>query len=301
MPFGNDFINLGDKKRDQKRHELSRFRILIVDEMSMVKADMLYQLNLRLKEIKQNDKDFGGLMQLRAVQARYIFQTPKNEKFALSHVVRSLWENLKVVELRHNHIQGEDGEYADILNRIRFGKHTEKDIELLRSRNSSSLPVEAVHLFGTNAEVNRFNEQRLNEIEGEVIELTAINIHPMIISYQPHINKDGSINDTPLLSVFKLKENSRVMITYNVDLSDGIVNGSLGTVREFVYHGPENSVQAILIEFDDTETGRKARQCANRQDSLTSVTRISFEYTVGRKRVQNSTKVKVIQFPLKLA
>ena len=158
MPFGNDFINLGDKKHYQKRHELSRFRILIVDEMSMVKADMLYQLNLRLKEIKQNDKDFGrlavllfgDLMQLRPVQARYIFQAPKNEKFALSHVVRSLWENFKVVELRHNHRQGEDGEYADILNRIRFGKHTEKDIELLRSRNSSSLPVEAVHLFSTN-------------------------------------------------------------------------------------------------------------------------------------------------------
>ena len=104
----------------------------------------------------------------------------------------------------------------------------------------------------------------------------------MIKSYQPHVNKDGSIKDTPLLSVVKLKENSRVMITYNVNLSDRIVNG-LGTVREFVYHSPENSVQAILIEFDDTDTGRKARQCANRQDNLTSVTRISFEYTVGRK------------------
>jgi hypothetical protein len=131
-------------------------------------------------------------------------------------------------------------------------------------------------------EVNKLNEERLNEIEGEVIELTAINIHPMIKSYQPHVNKDGSIKDTPLLSVVKLKENSRVMITYNVNLSDGIVNG-LGTVREFVYHSPENSVQAILIEFDDTDTGRKARQCANWQDNLTSVTRISFEYTVGTK------------------
>ncbi len=60
----------------------------------MVKADMLYQLNMRLKEIKQNDRDFGGvavflfgdIMQLRPVQARYIFQTPKNEKFALCYL-----------------------------------------------------------------------------------------------------------------------------------------------------------------------------------------------------------------------
>ena len=121
--------------------------------MSMVKAHMLYQLNLRYKDFgRLAVLLFGNLMQLRSVQVRYIFQTPKNEKFSLSHVVRSLWENFNVVELQHNHRQGEDSKYAYILNAISFGKHTEKDIELLRSRNSSSLPVEAVHLFGTNAD-----------------------------------------------------------------------------------------------------------------------------------------------------
>lgn len=76
----------------------------------MVEADMLYQLNLRLKEIKQNDKDFGGvavilfgdLMQLRPVQARYIFQKPKDNKFALSFLVRScnstLWNYNKIID-----------------------------------------------------------------------------------------------------------------------------------------------------------------------------------------------------------
>ena len=165
MPFGNTFKSLGDKKRDQKRNELSRLKIRIVDEFSMVKADMLYQLNLRLKEIKQNDKDFGGvavilfgdLMQLRPVQARYIFQKPKDNKFALSFLVRSLWKQFDIVKLQQNHRQGKDGVYADILNRIRFANHTENDMELLRARVSQSLPVEAIHLFGTNAEVNNFN------------------------------------------------------------------------------------------------------------------------------------------------
>ena len=152
MPFGNTFKSLGDKKRDQKRKELSRLKILIVDEFSMVKADMLYQLNLRLKEIKQNDKDFGGvavilfgdLMRLRPVQARYIFQKPKDNKFALSCLVRSLWKQFDIVELQQNHRQGKDGVYADILNRIRFANHTENDMELLRARVSQSLPVEAI-------------------------------------------------------------------------------------------------------------------------------------------------------------
>ncbi len=63
------------------------------------------------------------------------------------------------MELKRNHRQGEDGEYADILNRIRFGTCTEMDIELLKARNSVSLPVEAVHLFATNVEVNHYNER----------------------------------------------------------------------------------------------------------------------------------------------
>ena len=79
------------------------------------------------------------------------------------------------------------------------------------------------------------------------------------------------------------------------------MNGSLGTVQEFVRHGPEDQVRTILIEFDDPKTGRKARESAQRENHLTPFSRISFEYTVGKKGVQNSTKVKVIQFPLKLA
>ena len=91
------------------------------------------------------------------------------------------------------------------------------------------------------------------------------------------------------------------MITYNVDLSDGIVNGSLGTVREFVHQGPKFSVQAVLIEFDDPETGKNTRQSFDNENNLTPVERITLEYKVGKKNVQNSTNVKVIQFPLKLA
>ena len=309
MPFGNSFVSLADKHRDKKRTELSRLEILIIDEFSMVKADMLYQLNMRLKEIKQNDRDFGGvavflfgdIMQLRPVQARYIFQTPKNEKFALCYLLRSLWHQFNVVELKRNHRQGEDGEYADILNRIRFGMCTEMDIELLKARNSVSLPVEAVHLFATNVEVNHYNERRLNEMKEAAVELSAVNIHPTITSYEPHVSRNGTVHDTPLLAVVKLKKNARVIITYNVDISDGIVNGSLGTVREFVPHKQADGVHTILIEFDDPESGRKARQNAQRDDNLTPCNRVSLEYTVGKKGVQNSTKVKVIQFPLKLA
>ena len=115
-------------------------------------------------------------------------------------------------ELQQNHRQGKDVVYADILNRIRFANHTENDMELLRARVSQSLPVEAIHLFGTNAEVNNFNEQRLDEMEGKLIELPGINIHPTIESYKPHVSKDGRVHESPLLSIVKLVQRMPMLL-----------------------------------------------------------------------------------------
>ena len=53
------------------------------------------------------------------------------------------------------------------------------------------------------AEVNNFNEQRLDEMEGRLIELPVINIHPTIESYKPHVSK--GVHESPLLSIVKLK------------------------------------------------------------------------------------------------
>ena len=53
FPFDNKFYSLSDKSRDQKRTVLKNLKIVIIDEVSMVKSDMLYQLDLRLQEITE--------------------------------------------------------------------------------------------------------------------------------------------------------------------------------------------------------------------------------------------------------
>ena len=77
--FGNEYFSLNDKTRDKKIAELKNLQIIIIDKISMVKADMLYQLHLRLQEIKNTYADyfggvavfcFGDLMQLPPVQAK---------------------------------------------------------------------------------------------------------------------------------------------------------------------------------------------------------------------------------------
>ena len=80
--FGNEFISLGDKTRDQKREQLKNLKMVVIDEFSMLKSDMFYQLDLRLRELKQDtEKPFGGcsivllgdILQLKPVMGRYIF------------------------------------------------------------------------------------------------------------------------------------------------------------------------------------------------------------------------------------
>ena len=60
--FGNEFFTLGDKARDERRCQLENLKVVIIDEFSMMKADMLYQLDLRLREVKEKpDLLFGGV------------------------------------------------------------------------------------------------------------------------------------------------------------------------------------------------------------------------------------------------
>ena len=60
--FGDEHYSLSDKTRDTKRATFQNLRFLIIDEVSMVKADQLYQLDLRLREIRMRPNEvFGGV------------------------------------------------------------------------------------------------------------------------------------------------------------------------------------------------------------------------------------------------
>ena len=56
LGFGNKVTAMPDSLRDKKREELLNLKLLIIDEYSMVKSDMLYQIDSKLKEIKINQK-----------------------------------------------------------------------------------------------------------------------------------------------------------------------------------------------------------------------------------------------------
>ena len=129
--FNNNYYSLSDKTRDVKRVANKNIVMDIIDEISMVKSDMLYMLDLRLQEITERIGvpfggifilTFGDMMQLKPCMGRYIFETPINEEFYISHKLQPRWKMFKPFILKINHRQGNDKIYADMLNRIRVGQ-----------------------------------------------------------------------------------------------------------------------------------------------------------------------------------
>ena len=103
--FQSKHTSLSDKKREQKREQLKNLKILIIDEFSMLKSDMLYRIHLRLMEITQINQNFGGVnvylfgdpAQLKPVKGRYVFAAPSHQDHKLAYGEASKWLILKKI------------------------------------------------------------------------------------------------------------------------------------------------------------------------------------------------------------
>ena len=317
--FGNEYLSLGDKSRDERRTLLENLKVVIIDEYSMIKADMLYQLDLRLKELKQrSDLPFGGvsiflfgdILQLRPVRARYIFEEPICESFQLSHHIDPLWKKFDVVMLRTNHRQGEDKAYADILNRLRVGVIQQEDMDCLSERvrplNHPDIPDEALVITCKNEAVNKINERKLAKIddqefvsEAQVKTQTSRNINPIT-------DASGAIRNTPLQKILKLKIGARIMLTHNIDTCDSLTNGTFGEVIGLEFDAM-NSLTRVIVCFDNQLSGKERRKNFVQLQKLyhprlaTPIDKIEFHYSLSRKPTSTSSNAVALQYPLRLA
>lgn len=105
--FGAGFQSLNDQKRDLKRALYKNLRVLIIDEISLVDADLLFKIDLRLRELTQKDMPFGNvaiftlgdMMQIKPVKGRYIMQCPTTKQFFITYEIDSLWHKFEVIIL----------------------------------------------------------------------------------------------------------------------------------------------------------------------------------------------------------
>ena len=300
--FGNSFLSMTERQRAEKRNLFRNLRCIIVDEISMVSADLLYNLDLRLREITMVDEIMGGLsvfvfgdlFQLQPPKARYVFEEPKNKEHALVYRLRNLWRQFNIIHLEENHRQGEDKQYGDLLNRVRVGLHTEEDIELLRTRvvaQDDPALNNAVHIYGTNAKVNSRNDAKLKEIPGELIRVRAQNQSRTVKKFSR--NNAGCIMNTPFQAVLNLKINAEVVLVHNICTLDGLTNGARGVLVAVEKDG--DTVKRMLVKFHNPEHGKGQREKnpSYKYPDATYIDPVLWPYFIG------GATATVFQFPLK--
>ena len=252
-------------------------KVLIIDEMSMVGQRMFHFINQRLQEIMGNILPFGGvsvlafgdLFQLKPVMDRWIFSNA-NTSHTLDILATNLWlELFTIFELDQIMRQKDDIYFAQLLNRLREGNHTESDLASLREKilpdnvqAVSSLP----HLYTKREEVENHNKAVFNRCsEGEKTVVTALDSlsgdfsRPLKQKILSKIPEDS--NKTKSLSKYlHIAEKVPAELCCNIDVLDGLTNGTPCLVMKLDFRVPNSPRCSIIwVKFEEHSIGLKMR------------------------------------------
>ncbi len=184
LPFG-PFVP-GTESYKQSRHFrfnkekiniIKSLDLLVIDEISMVRADMLDAIDAVLRQYRRNSRPFGGvqllmigdLQQLSPVVTHHDkpiidahYQTPY---FFSSHALQQC--ELAYLELKKIYRQS-DTQFIHLLNKIRENKLTQSELDQLNEKYQpdilDNVPEGTITLCTHNNRADRINEQKLNLI-----------------------------------------------------------------------------------------------------------------------------------------
>ena len=268
-----------------KRELLRELELLIIDEVSMVRCDMLDAVDTILRHFrKQPYLPFGG------VQVLYIgdlFQLPPvipphEWNLLKDHYEGPFFFQSKVaqearplyIELKKIYRQS-DQEFIDILNNIRNNIARKEDLEILnRQFDPEFIPgSKFITLTTHNYKADATNEQRLRELEGRPVNYNAV------------VEGDFPEKFFPTEAVLKLKVGAQVMFIKNDSGEERkFYNGKLAVVKELLE-------DEIIVEADEGTFSIEKETWKN----------IRYELNAEKNEIEETEIGNFKQFPLRLA
>lgn len=234
-----------DFRINKSKLELIRhLQLLIIDEVSMVRADLMDHIDVELRRIRRNSKQFGGvqllmigdLQQLPPIahggEDELLRQYYKTLYFFSSSALKSM--KYSCIELKNVYRQT-DRHFIDILNHARDCTLTSQDISDLNARyipGFSPKPEDGyIRLMTHNRQVDYINETELEKLDSKPYTFVAA------------VTGTFPEESYPTADSLTLKKGAQVMFIKN-DPERRFINGTLGEVKSI----DKNSIAVRLAE-----------------------------------------------------
>ena len=237
-----------------KKAVIRNMELLIIDEVSMLRADLLDAIDFMMQSVRKRKVPFGGvqvlfigdLLQLPPVIKEQEWQVLRNyyagKFFFHSHVIR---QNPPLyIELSKIYRQTDDA-FISILNNLRNNRISDSDIKYLNAHVKPGFDFKTnkgyITLTTHNAKADTINSQALNDLDGKKV------------IFNPEIVGDFPEKIFPVDEQLQLKIGAQIMFVKN-DLSfdKQYFNGKMGIVKslsdhEILIHFPEEN-KTIEVE-----------------------------------------------------
>lgn len=284
--LGNNIADLMShfKYRKDKLKLLREIEVLIIDEVSMLRADVLDMMDFSLRFVRRNNQRFGGVQMLfigdlyqlpPVVRDEHILKMFYNSPFFFdSLAIKEI--PLLTIELTKVYRQSDEN-FLEILNAIRDGDVANIDFEQLNERFNPDFNAgeeSYIYLCSHNKLADDINQQKLAEIK----------VNPA--TFEAKLFGDFKENQYPNEQFLELKIGAQVMFIRN-DISGEkkYFNGKLGVVSAL----DENEIKVIL-EGSEREITVKREVWEQKKYSLDQ-----------EKNIKEEVLGSFEQFPIKLA
>ena len=276
---------IADREIEQSaalRKLLNTMDTLVIDEVSMVNADLLDAVDRSLRQARQRPLEaFGGVQVVLFGDPYQLAPVPgdADERAYFADQYRSMWffdakvwqeTELRIFELSTIHRQHEQ-EFKYMLNAVRHGQVTAEIAQRLNETGARPAPADgAITLATTNATVNRINATELARLPGRVLTARA------------EITGEFGGRAYPADESLELKMGAQVMFLRN-DSDQRWVNGSVGTVTKIA--------DTVFVEVDGEE----------HEVQPAVWEKYKYSYSAATKQLKRDIVAEFTQFPLRLA
>ncbi|HWU57802.1 MAG TPA: AAA family ATPase, partial [Microbacteriaceae bacterium] len=269
------------------RKLLNTIDTLVIDEVSMVNADLMDAIDRALRQARARKAEpFGGVQIVLFGDPYQLAPVPgdADERAYFADTYRSMWffdakvwreASLRVFELTEIHRQHED-DFKAMLNAVRHGRVTKEIADRLNAVGARPAPDDGTITLATrNDTVNRINASALRQLPGRVLTAKA------------EISGDFGSRTYPADEALELKVGAQVMFLRN-DTGQGgdgprWVNGSIGTVTRID--------STVFVDVDGHV----------HEVEPTTWEKYKYTYDPTQKKLSKDVVAEFTQFPLRLA